>query len=171
MTTLRDGFEAGVDAVIADNTLNRAGFVDAVQLVITAGLSNQEGNDWVDALAVEYQRLDQINNATYNNLRGNIIARGKDTSMAVFDAFERNISGLPESVPVISAATLTALREDRDNIDAAITRFDDLIAAEPGPPPVRRLVREQMRASKDNLRQRKQAVRDAIQAITGDPDS
>ncbi len=170
MTTTRDGFEAGIDAVLADNTLNRQGFVDAVQTVITSSLSNQEGNDWVDAIATEYNRLDQINNPTYGNLRGDIISRGKPLSLALWDAFDRNISGLVESVPVIQAAQLTTLREDRDNIDAAIDRFNVLIAAEPNGP-VGRLVKEEMRDSKQRLRIRKDEVRAAIAAITGDPDS
>tara|TARA_R110002126_G_scaffold55928_6_gene149910 strand:+ start:11899 stop:12411 length:513 start_codon:yes stop_codon:yes gene_type:complete len=170
MSTTRDGFEAGVDAVIADNTLNRQGFVDAVQTVITSGLSNVEGNAWVDAMAIEYNRLDQINNPTYSNLRGDIISRGKATSMDLFDAFSNNITGLPESVPVIQAAQLTFLRDERDNIDSAIARFDVLIAAEGGGT-VGRLVKDEMREAKQRLRVRKDAIRQAIGNITGDPDS
>jgi hypothetical protein len=170
MTTIRDGYEAGVDAVIADNTISRGEFVDAVQTVITSGLSNAEGNAWVDALAVEYNRLGQHNNPTYNSHRGFIISSGKTLAMDLFDAFNRNITGLPESVPVVDAAQLTLLRDERDNVDAAIDRMDVLIANEPGGT-VGRLVKEELRIGKQRLKNRKQAIRDAIQAITGDPDS
>lgn len=170
MSTTREAFEAGVDAVLADNTLSRSGFVDAIQTVITSGLTNQEGNDWVDAIAAEYNRLDQINNPTFNSLRGDIIARGNGTTMDIWDAFNVNISGLVESVAVIEAATLTSLREERDNIDGAIDRFDVLIAAEPNGT-VGRIVKDEMRGSKVRLVDRKQRVRDLIRNITGDPDS
>jgi hypothetical protein len=170
MTTIREGYEAGVDAVIADNTISRGEFVDAVQTVITAGLSNAEGNAWVDAVAVEYNRLGQHNNPTYNSHRGFIISAGKTVAMALFAGLDRNISGLPESLPVVNAAQLTLLREERDSIDAAIDRMDVLIAAEPGGT-VGRLVKDELREGKQRLRQRKEAVRAAIQAITGDPDS
>ena len=43
MTTVADAWSVAVDAVIADNTLNRQGFVDALQTVLD-GVSNAEGN-------------------------------------------------------------------------------------------------------------------------------
>lgn len=170
MPEVRDAWEAGVQAVIADNTLNRGGFVDALQTVITQGLSNAEGNAYVDAVAVEFNRLGIINNPTYNNLRGEIINEGETTAMAQFDALAIALNGLPEAEPVIDAATLMTLRDARDNVDAAITRLDDLIAAEPAGT-VGRLVKETFREGKRLLRQHKQELRDQIRNITGDPDS
>ena len=169
---LREVFEAGVDAVIADNTLNRQGFVDAMQTVVTSGFSNAEGNAWVDAVAAFYNSLEQCNNPAYNSWRNQaLLGLTKPAVMGVFDEFTRSISGLAEHVPLAQAIELQNLREQRDNIDAAIDRLDVLIGAEPGPPAVRQIVREQLRESKQRLRELKQNIRAAIQAATGDPDS
>ena len=168
MTDVATAWQAGIDAVVADNTLNRSGFVDAMQTVITSGLSNQEGNDYVDAVAAEFNRLGLINNPTYNNLRGNIIA-DPVVHRNLYDALAVTINALPEAKPVIEAAQLTELREDRDEANNAIQRCDDLIAAEP-PGPVGRLVKEVLRDGKRSIREHKQRVRDQIQNILGDPD-
>lgn len=162
-----EAWQAGIDAVVADNTLNRSGFVDALQTVITSNLSNQEGNDYVDAVAAEFQRLGLINNPTYNNLRGNIIA-DPVLHRALYDSIG-TLGQLPEAQPVIQAARLTELREDRDQADSAITRLDDLIAAEPSGT-VGRLVKDVLREGRQQIRQYKQAVRDEIRNIIGDPD-
>jgi len=169
MSTISDVWKAGIDAVIADNTINRQGFVDAMQTVITQGLSNQEGNDYVDAVAAEYNRLGSINNPTYSSLRGDIVSRGDVASLAFYESLT-TVAQLPESKPVENALELQLLREDRDNIDAAIDRCNVLIAAEPAGP-VGRLVKEVLRHGKDNLRGHKEEVRNQIKQITGDPDS
>lgn len=169
MTTVTDAWQAGIDAVVADNTLGRGGFVNAMQTVITSGLSNQEGNNYVNAVATDFNRLGQINNPSYNNLRGNIIADAV-LHRSLYDALATSLNALPEALPVISAARLTELRADRDQVDAAITRVDEIITNEP-PSRVRRLVRDAIRPGKDLLRQHKQALRDEIRNITGDPDS
>jgi len=170
MTTTAEAYNAGIDAVIADNTLNRGGFVDAMQTVITSGLSNAEGNAFVDAIAVVYESLGIINNPTYNNLRGEIIAEGAPVSKDLFDALAVRINAMPEAVPVIQAAQLLDLRDERDQVDAAIDRADVLIAAEPGGT-VGRFIKSILREGKNQLRQHKQAVRDQIQNLTGDGDS
>ena len=164
-----DAWQAGIDAVVADNTLNRGGFVDAMQTVITDGLSNAEGNAYVDAVAVQFEALGLINNPTYNNLRGNIIA-DPVAHRNLYDALGANLNNLPEAQPVLNAAALTALRDDRDNVDGAITRCDDLIAAEPAGT-IGRLVKDVLRDGKRSLREYKQQLRDQIRNITGDPDS
>ena len=169
MTDIATAWQAGIDAVVADPTINRGAFVDALQTVITDGLSNAEGNAYVDAVAAEFQRLGQINNPTYNNLRNNI-ASDPVTHRALYDALAASLNALPEAVPVLQAARLTDLRDERDNVDAAITRADDLIAAEPAGT-VGRLIKDLLRAGKRELRQHKQTLRDEIRNITGDPDS
>ena len=170
MANVRDAWEAGVDAVIADPTINRAAFVDAMQTVITQGLSNAEGNAYVDAMAAVYERVGLINNATYNNLRNEINSEGKATSMEAFDALEPALNLDAAAAPVNNAARLMELREERDNADAAITRADDLIAAEPSGP-VGRFIKDVLRNGRRDIRQHKQAVRDEIRNLTGDPDS
>lgn len=170
MTTVADAYNAGVDAVIADNTLNRGGFVDAIQTVITQGVSNAEGNAFVDALAAEFANLNFINNPTYNNLRSLIIDSGADTAKAQFVALANTINQLPESLPLMQAASLLDLRADRDNINDAIDRLEVLRAAEPNGV-VGKLVKQVLQEGKNQLRQYRQQVRDAIQSATGDPDS
>lgn len=168
MATVADAWQAGIDAVVADNTLNRGGFVDAMQTVITSNLSNAEGNAYVDAVAAEFERLGIINNPTYSNLRSNIIS-DPVVHRNLYDALAVTINALTEAEPVIQAAELTRLREDRDEADNAIDRLDVLIAAEPNGA-VGRLVKDVMREGKRQLRQYKQEVRDQIRNIIGDPD-
>ncbi len=171
MATIEEAFDAGVDAVIADNTLNRGGFVDAMQTVITDNFSNAEGNAFVDALAILYGDLGQLNPpGTYNKLRGDIISDGDVLAKSKFRALAVVVNALPEAVPVLEAASLTGLRDDRDQINAAITRCDDLIAAEPGGT-VGRLVKDVLCDGKRSLREYKEQVRDQIRNILGDPDA
>ena len=167
MTTLNEAWQAGIDAVVADNTLNRGGFTDALQTVITDGLSNAEGNAFVDAVATEFNRLGLINNPTYNNLRGNIIS---DPALhrVLFDSVG-TIGRLPEAAPVEQAVRLTVARDERDNITAALDRCDALIAAEPAGT-VGRLIKDILRGGKRELRTYKEQLRDEIRNIIGDPD-
>lgn len=167
MTTSTDGYQAGIDAVIADNTLNRGGFIDAIQTELP-GVGQNAAGDWVDAIATELNRLGIINNPTYGNLRGNIID-DPIVHRALFDALA-TLGQLDELNVVQDVAELQNLREDRDNINDAIDRLDVLIAAEPAGPS-RRLVREVLRQGKDILRNQKETIRQRIQQITGDPDS
>lgn len=167
--TIRDAYEAGVDAVIADNTTNKGAFADAIRTVLTSDFTNAQATDWIDALVIEYDRIGQLNSSTFGQWRGQIIDNGKATALDLWDALQVTITGLPETVPAIESATLIALREERDNIDAAIDRFDVLIAAEPSGT-VGRIVKEEMRGSKARLRDRKQRVRQLIETMTGDPD-
>lgn len=168
MATTTDAWQAGIDAVVADNTLTRAGFVDAIQTVLTSNFTNVEGNAWVDAVAAEFDVLGIINNPTYNNLRGHIIADAV-VHRSLFDALS-TLGQLPEIRPAEDAAELITLREERDNVDAAIDRLDVLIANEPAGP-TRKLVRDVLRQGKEQLRAHKQDLRNRIQQITGDPDS
>ena len=167
MTTLADVYQAGIDAVVADNTISRGDFADAMRTVATTGVSNAEATDYVDAVAAEFQRFGMINNPTYNNLRGNII-NDPLVHAAIYSALS-TIHQLDARLPIESALKLQDLREERDNINGALTRCDDLIAAEP-PGVVGRLVKEVLRAGKDHLRGYREEVRNQIQTIVGDPD-
>jgi len=170
MATTREAIEAGIDAVELDNALNKGGFADAVRTILTDDFTNAQAVDWIDALADEYNRLGQTNAATYVSWRGQIIDLGKAVWLELWDALQNNLTGLPASVPANESALLVTLRDERDSIDGALERFTVLIAAEPGGT-VGRLVTDEMRISKTRLRERKQALRNAIQVITGDPDS
>jgi hypothetical protein len=167
MTTSTDAYQAGIDAVVADNALTRGGFIDAIQATVT-GIDNQEGGDWVDAIAVEFARLGVINNPTFNNLRGNII----DDAVAhreLFDALS-TLGRMAETQVIDSHVELMTLREDRDNTNDALDRLDVLITNEPAGP-ARKQVREVLRQGKDALKGERELIRQRIQQITGDPDS
>ena len=171
MTNINEAFRAGIDAVVADNGLNRGGFADAIRTILTQRFSNAEATAWIDAIAAAYEAVGIINNPTYNNLRGAIInAADADEAEALFNALGASITTLPETRPAIDAAEIIDLRDERDNIDAAITRCDTLISGEPAGT-VGRLVKEVLRNGKDLLREQKRAVRERIEIITGDPDS
>lgn len=169
MTTTSDAYQAGIDAVVADNTLNMNGFEDAIQTVLTARFNNAEADAWVTAIVDEYARLGMINAATYNRLRASIIT-DPVAARVLFDALAATINALPDTLPAIQSAQLIDLREDRDQINNGLDRLDVLIAAEPNGT-VGRLVKDILREGKNLLRQHKQVVRDQIQNITGDPDS
>jgi hypothetical protein len=169
MTTTSDAYQAGIDAIVADNTLNMNGFENAIQTVLTARFNNAEADAWVTAIVNEYARLGMINTATYNRLRAGIIT-DPVSARVLFDALAATINALPDTLPAIQSAQLIDLREDRDQINNALDRCDVLIAAEPNGT-VGRLVKDILREGKNQLRQHKQAVRDQIQNITGDPDA
>jgi hypothetical protein len=169
MTTYTDAWNAGIDAIIADPTLNRGGFVDAIQTVITIRFNNAAGNAWCDAVATLYQSLGLINNPTYGNLRNKIANDGETVAKALFAALG-TIASFPETQVAIDALRLIDLRTERDNVDAALARLDVLIAAEPNGV-VGRQVKDVMREGKRNLRTYKQQIRDQIRVITGDPDN
>ena len=167
MTTYNEAWQAGIDAVVADTGLNRGGFADAIRTVLTSRFSNSDATSWIDAVATEFDRLSIINNPTYNNLRGNILA-DPVAHRALFDSLS-TVAQLAETRVAAVAADLIGLREERDNIDAAIDRLNVLIAAEPNGV-VGRLVKETMRQGKDSLQVRREEVRNQIRTITGDPD-
>ncbi len=164
MTTIIDAWQAGDDAVVADNGLTKNEFTLAVRTVLTSNFSPTVAGEWVDAVAAEFERLELINNPTWNNLRGNIISDAV-AHMALFEALA-TVAQLPETEPAIRSATLLSLRATRDVIDASIDRLDVIIAAESDP-----LVKEAVRIGKRATQEEKQRIRDEIQAITGDPDA
>jgi hypothetical protein len=170
MTTAQEAWSAGIDAAVRDNTINKAGFADAIRQVLTQRFSDAQAKAWIDAVATEYHRLGLINNPTYSSLRGAITKAGADSSLALFEALGLSISVMAETIPATQSAQLVDLREDRDQIDAALARCDELIAAEPTGT-VGRLIKDVLRQGKVNLRQHRMQVRSEIQVITGDPDA
>ena len=163
MTTINDAWQAGIIAVVADNTLNKGGFADAVRTVITSNYSNAEATAWIDAVADEFNRLTVISNPTYVNMRGHII----DDPVAhrqVFDALS-TIGQLPETQPAVPALELIDLRTERDEINASITT---MVTFRPG---TTRQVKDALNIGIDGLIAHREQVRQRIQQITGDPDS
>lgn len=165
MTTLTEAWQAGIGAVIADNGLSRAAFVDALQTVITAGFSQSEGVDFVNAVAVEYGRLAILGNGNYNNLRGDIVSRGAVTSLALFEALAVLINMLPESEPANQAIALGDLRAARDEVATSITTLQGFRTG------ATRQVKDALNLGVNELQREKENLRSQIQSITGDPDN
>lgn len=165
MTTITEAFEAGVDAVIADNTLNKNGFRDAVKTVIVQRLSNAEATAWIDALIVEYERLGIINNPTYGNWRSELISEGAATAMALFDALAVSINSLPESAQPNIAVRVINLRAARDEINTSISTVQGFKAGET------QQVKEALDQGVIHLQALREAVREELRGITGDPDT
>lgn len=160
MTTNADAYEAAVDAVLADNTLNMNGFENAIQTVAT-GITNPEADAWVTAIFTEYERLGIINNPTYGNLRGEIINEGKTVSMALFEALAVSINSLAESVPVNEDVRKIDLRADRDEINTSIDTLQVFI----DDPAATRQVKDALRIGINELRSYKQRIRDELQSL------
>lgn len=165
MTTITDAYEAGIDALIADNTLNRGGFADAIRTVVDQAYSDAEAKDWIDQLSAEYQRVGQINNDTFGSFRAKIIADGKGLSLIRFEALSQSISLLPATKDIDKALDLIDLRAERDEADANLDILRDLKDGQP------RQVREAIQIGLDQLRAHKQQTRDQIQALTGDAET
>jgi hypothetical protein len=163
MTTINDAWQAGIDAVVADNTINKGDFADAIRTVITSNFSNAEATDWIDAVATEFNRLGVINNPTYSNLRGNIIDDAV-AHRALFDSLS-TIGQLPETQPAIPALELIELRADRDEINTSIASMQGFKTG------ATRQVKEALNQGIQNLQGHKEEIRERIRQITGDPDS
>lgn len=160
MTTNSEAFEAGVDAVIADNTLNQNGFENAVQTIAT-GISNAEADAWVAALVVEYNRVGITNNPTYGNFRGEIINEGKATALALFGALAATINALDETQPVNTDLRKIDLRADRDEVNTSIDTLQAFIDL----PASTKQVKEALRIGIHELRGLKRRIIDELQAM------
>jgi len=158
MTTNADAYQAGVDAVIADNTLNQNGFENAIQTVAT-GISNPEADAWVVAIFTEYERLGIINNPTYGSLRGEIINEGAVTSLALFAALAVTINAFPESDPVNADIRKIDLRAERDEVDGNIVILQGLRTGQP------RQVKEAINVGINELRGYKQNIITELQNL------
>jgi len=152
MTTNTDVFQAGVDAVIADNTLNQNGFENACQTVSTR-ITNAEADAWVNALIAEYHRLGIINNATYANFRNQIITEGANTALVLFEALAATINGLSETNVVNADIRRSDLIVERDEVDTSIATMQNFrTGATPQVKDALNLGISQLRGFKETLR-------------------
>lgn len=163
MTTLSEAWQAGIDAVVADNTLSKGDFADAMRTVITSNFNNAQATDLIDAVAVEFNRVGVTNNPTYGNLRGNIID-DPVAHRALFDSLS-TIGQLPEVKPAEDALELIRLRAARDEVNLSIVTMQGFKTG------ATRQVKDALNQGIQDLRQHKEQVRQRIQQITGDPDS
>ena len=117
MATLQDAWDAMVDAIIADNSLSR-GDAGAVIEGFGPEMRGADARNWIDAVAVEYNRLGIINNTTYSNLRNShIVADGAAAAKALFMALNSAILALAETAVVNNAI----IRQDLSEQLAEIT--------------------------------------------------
>jgi len=163
MSTYNDGWQAGIDAVILDNTINRGDFADAIRTVLDQLFTNGEATTWIDAVAVELERVGVINNPTYNNLRAHVI-EDPVQHRALFDSLV-TISALPESEPAIRSASVITLRSERDEVQVSIDRLTVLKTGES------KQVRDAVNIGIENLRGYRESLREQIKQILGDPDA
>jgi hypothetical protein len=163
MTTNADAYQAGIDAVVADNTLNKAGFAGAIRTVVTDQYTDADAKEWTDAIVALYDHLAIISVETWAKLRTHII---KDPVGArnLFDAMAMGIGELPETHKINRALRLLDLRAERDEVNISI---DSMTGFKPG---ATRQVKDALNLGIDQLRGHKESVRDQIRVITGDPD-
>lgn len=160
MSTNADAWQAGIDAVIADNSLNRGGFADAIRTVATLS-NNGETTDWIDAIATAWEGIGIINNPTYSSLRNEIINEGALIARGQFDALQTLVNGLPASGPINIGLRKILLRDERDQVDTNITTLQGFKAGQ------NNQVRDAISIGIDRLREYKQAVKDELQGLNG----
>lgn len=162
MTSTVDAFQAGIDG--SHSAFTKGEFADAIRTVVNSGYSDAEAKDWIDVIAVEYNRLGVINNGTYASLRSKINS-DKAVATELFTALQANLIQLPETRLVTEALKLSDLRVERDDVNDSI---DTVQAFKTG---ATRQVKDALQLGIDQLRGYKESVRDQIRAITGDPDN
>lgn len=175
MTTLTELYTAAVNAVITNAEINRAGVVDAMQIVLPQGLSNVEGNAFIDALATSYADLGIINAPTFGAWRRGVTSNGADNAINLFEALAIRIHAMPETEVVVRELTLYDLRGQRDNLNAALDKLNETIDAievdDSIPKIVRGLLGTALRQSRKTLHQMRVSLRDEIRNLSGDADS
>lgn len=164
MSNIVEAYGAGVDAIIADNGTSRAAFV-VILRTYSDNVSTTEWEDWVDSVATFYFSLNLSNNSNYNQLRNRIIDDGADVSKALFTALLVGVNSLPETLVVSNGIELQTLRAERDEVDTSITTMQGFRAGQT------EQVIEALNIGIEYLRAAKQALRNQIEAITGDPDN
>lgn len=119
MSDIRAAFAAVIDAWIADPALTRA---DAGAVVEGFGPTMTGGNarQWLDAVAVLYESLGVINNATYSSMRNSAIADGDVKAKALFDALFVPVGELLETEPVADAILIQSNIDGLATIDSNI---------------------------------------------------
>lgn len=173
MTTLAQAYGEWADLVeINGNTVTKNDARDILR-AHAPSLSHAEGSAWWDAYAILLGSLGVVDNPspTYaNGVRFQAINDGAAKVKLLFDALAVAINQMPESVTVNAALRLAELRDERDSVDDAITRVEEIIANEPDTT-VGRLVSETLKACERELSEHKQRLRDEIRNIIGDPDA
>ena len=158
MSTNADAWQAGIDAVIADNTTSKGDFADAVRTVATIN-SNAEVTVWIDEIAMAWNGVGIINNPTYSSLRNEIINEGAVVARAQFEALLTLVNSLPSSLPINADMLKLELREERDQVDGNIVTLQGLKAGQ------NKQVRDAINLGIDQLREYKQGVITRLKGI------
>lgn len=162
LNNVRDYLLTWIPFIIANPTTTRAESVDHLQLV--ANVTNAEGGDWFNALAVFFESIGVINNPTYNNLRGEVINEGETVSAAMYSAVFQAIRELPETATV-GIAVRNFERDRRiTEITTDIQQVRDYRDALPAPPAIvdpqeERAVRKALNDGLRDLRQEREDLR------------
>lgn len=98
---------------------------DILQSVGTT-LTDQEGDDWWNAVAAEYDRLGIITGAgTYTQLRSYVNSAGETVANELFNSLqEDSIRKLPETIVVENALNLWSLTEEQVQIPLDIITIE-----------------------------------------------
>lgn len=100
---------------------------DATDILQAAGptLTDQEGDDWWNAVAAEYDRLGIISGAgTYTQLRAEVNSSGETISNELFISLQATITLLPETAPVEIALLRQSLLDEQSQIPTDITTIE-----------------------------------------------
>lgn len=106
-------------------TLTRGEAIDIFQARADR-LTNAEGGEFLDAVAVRYAALGIINNGTYNGLRNEISNSGEAVSNDLFNALRNDIFEQPETPVVVHEIALDELKEDLAGINGNLQTVRDL---------------------------------------------
>ncbi|MGI9491223.1 MAG: hypothetical protein ACR2QF_02230 [Geminicoccaceae bacterium] len=88
-------------------------------------LTDQEGDDWWNAVAAEYDRLGIISGAgTYTQLRAEVNSSGETVSNELFISLQASITILPETSPVEIALLRQSLLDEQGQIPTDITTIE-----------------------------------------------
>jgi len=122
MSTINQAFTGLAVAVIADPTLSR-GDAGAVIEAFGPDMRGSEARQWLDAMAVLYESLGIINNATWGNFRNEIVNEGLAVATNLFDNLIAGIQALPETIPVQAGITREDQRQQLAEVTTSLNTF------------------------------------------------
>jgi len=158
MSTNADAWQAGIDAAIADNSISKGDFADAIRTVAVLS-SNAEVTTWIDEIAIGWEGVGIINNPTFSSLRNEIVNEGALVARAQFEALLTLVNALPSTLPINADLEKVELRAERDQVDGNIVTLQDLKVGQ------NRQVKEAINLGINNLREYKESIRDRLRGL------
>lgn len=165
LQNVRDYLSTWVDFVIANPAVSRGESVNHLQIV--ANVTNAEGNDWFNAVAVMLASIGAINNGTYGVMRNDIVNSGDVVSKNLFNAVFQAIRELPETAAVGIAIRNFERQRRIVEITADIQQVRTYRDALPNPPAItdreeERSVRKALVDGIQSLRQEREELRGRV---------